>query len=175
MSSPYSSLFYLTLRFCSLPPMDSFSTTGDPPGYIKVPKIDAIPEQISRSGRALAGELRMRPRSLRGKERARGGPLLGSQGCGAGSATDARRKSFGIRALEKASDEWEVDNVPPLCVDMERLFCHQFVDMWAKRYVRDVIEHLKGELKGLGTCIPGSRCGFVVMMLMPLIKQHRNG
>lgn len=46
------------------------------------------------------------------------------------------------------------------------------VEMRAERYVRDVVTRLSSEMSGIGTALPGGRCGFVVFMLRPAVKQQ---
>lgn len=98
-----------------------------------------------------------------------GATSRGSKGRTVRDGTDARRKARGIWALEKAADGSEVENVPPLRVDMEGPFCRKLVDLIAEICVPNVIDHMKGKLEGLGTGISGGRCAFIVMMLNAVI------
>lgn len=65
-----------------------------------------------------------------------------------------------------------MENIGPPHLDFEGPSTRKLVDMRAERCVRDVISHLKDEVRGMGEGNPGGRCGLVVVMLRTVIKQQ---
>lgn len=53
------------------------------------------------------------------------------------------RRSRGVLALEKETEGWEEENVPPFRLDFKVPFSRKLIDMHAEWYVRDVIIRLK--------------------------------
>lgn len=77
-----------------------------------------------------------------------------------------------MRLLEKATEDWDVDTVPPLWLAFEAAFTRDLVDLRAERYVRAVFALRKSEVARMGSTIPSSRCGIVVMMLRRVVKEQ---
>lgn len=87
-------------------------------------------------------------------------------------AVTGAQKSRGVRDLEKATDDWEVEDTGPLPVVFEDPFVRDLFDVRAEHFVRDVVARLNNEMSGMRGGIPGGRCGFVVMILGPVIRQQ---
>lgn len=81
------------------------------------------------------------------------------------------QKSRGVRDLGKASDGWQVEDMGPLPDLFEDPFVRDLVDVRAQSYVRDIVAHLSNGMSEMRGGIQGGRCGFVVMMLGPVIRQ----
>lgn len=85
---------------------------------------------------------------------------------------DGRRKPRCIVALEKATDGWEGEKLPPLADACEGLLVTKLVALRTERYVWELVVRLTTDLDGMGSAFHGGSCAFVVMILCPVLQQQ---